>query len=723
MALRADREGFLLGERVDIDTRWMASALEIWTAIKRDTGAMLALMAGRRSGVAAQKGLGARAAEVRARPASVAEPVRGAALAAPASNVVPIRPVALQPATPRRPAQTRSAPAVVRQRDEKGRFIAAAEPRRHRSSGNSRPDEDDGAEAAESITRKLASAVADSIKGSSGAAAQGVEQIDPVLGAAKELGDIASPLTSAAKGVGGGLFRSVLDRRERKKQREQAKETAKENIKATIPWYRRILKALGDQNGGSGGGLLGGLASLLGGGIGGGLLKAIGIGGGAAAGAVLLSRVKAALGLGKAAAAVGAGITGVATATGAERAAGAAANGGRLAAMGRGALGVGKAALGRVMLPITAITSAMESYNTSTEDYAKRLGWEEGESVAKDITARTVGVLSDFGNALTFGLADRIGNWMSGGGFNRSTAPGTTTTTTPSATSTPSGRPNPTAKSEPASAVNGATGTASMDAIQAAIVKLESNGRDDAKAGSSSATGAGQFIDDTWLSMIRRHRPELAQGKSAKELLALRTDGQLSREMVAAYMQDNANHLTGRGLAANAQNLYAAHHFGPQGGVKFARAGDDDLVDSFLSKGQIRANPYLRGLTKAQLTQNWAKRGLPVGAGDTALAAGNAVSQPSAVPLASAARTRAATTPAVVSARSMSGTTATAGPSAAQLQVPPAPSQPVKIGSNGRGQAPVEVIVPQPLTQNLPDRGVANLATGGMGGGMGQRMG
>ena len=108
MALRADREGFLLGERVDIDTRWMASALEIWTAIKRDTGAMLALMAGRRSGVAAQKGLGTRAAEARARPAPVAEPVRGVAVSSTASNVVPIRPVALQPAAPRRPAPTRT---------------------------------------------------------------------------------------------------------------------------------------------------------------------------------------------------------------------------------------------------------------------------------------------------------------------------------------------------------------------------------------------------------------------------------------------------------------------------------------------------------------------------------------------------------------------------------------------------------------------------------------
>ncbi len=721
MALRADRDGFLLGERVEIDTRWMARALEIWKEIKRDTGAMLAIMA-RRSGVAAPRGLETRSAEVRAHTVSVAEPVRREAPAASVARVVPIRPVELVPAAPRRPSPAASAAAAVRQRDEKGRFIAAAEPKRRTSQnprGQQQEDDDSGSDGASALSRKVASAIADGILGGTGAAAQGVEQIDPVLGAAKELGDLASPLTGAAKGVGGGLFRSVMDRRERKKQRDQARETAKENIKVTIPWYRRILKALDEKTGGVGGGLLGGLGSVLAGGVGGGLLRALGIGGGAVAGVGLLSRVRAALGLGKAAAAVGAGVTGVATATGAARAAGAAANGGRLAALGRGALGAGKAALGKVMLPITAITSAFESYNTSTEEYARRLGWEEGESVAKDITARTVGVLSDFGNALTFGLADRLGNWVSGNGFVRS-APATTT---PRANPAASGRPNPTAKSEPASAGNGTAGPASMEAIDAAIIKLESGGRDDAKAGSSSATGAGQFIDDTWLSMIRRHRPDLAHGKSAKELLALRTDGALSREMVSAYRKDNANYLMGRGLDANAQNLYAAHHFGPQGGAKFARAADGDLVDSFLTKGQIRANPYLRGMTKGQLTQNWAKRGLPVGAAEAPAVAGNAVSQPSAVPLASAARAGAATTPPAVSPRSMSGRTAAAGPSAAQLKVPPAPPQQVQIGSSSRGPTPVEVIVPQPLTQNVSDRGVANLATGGMGGGMGQRMG
>src|SRR5690606_32424197 len=47
------------------------------------------------------------------------------------------------------------------------------------------------------------------------------------------------------------------------------------------------------------------------------------------------------------------------------------------------------------------------------------------------------------------------------------------------------------------------------ESIDAAIVQLESGGVDTAKAGTSSATGAGQFIDSTWLSVVKRHRPDI----------------------------------------------------------------------------------------------------------------------------------------------------------------------------------------------------------------------
>src|SRR5690625_1340681 len=150
------------------------------------------------------------------------------------------------------------------------------------------------------------------------------------------------------------------------------------------------------------------------------------------------------------------------------------------------------------------------------------------------------------------------------------------------------------------------------ESIDAAIILLESGGVDSAKNPESSAAGAGQFIESTWLDMIRRYRPELADGRSREEVLALRSDGSLSREMVSAYRRENAAYLQSGGVQATAVNLYAAHHFGPKGGVAFGRASDDTPMSDILSAGQMNANPYLRGKTKAQVVDGWRRRGLPV---------------------------------------------------------------------------------------------------------------
>lgn len=149
--------------------------------------------------------------------------------------------------------------------------------------------------------------------------------------------------------------------------------------------------------------------------------------------------------------------------------------------------------------------------------------------------------------------------------------------------------------------------------IDAAIVQLESAGVDTATATTSSATGAGQFVKSTWLQVIRKHRPDLAEGKTDEEILALRTDGALSREMVAAYRRDNTAILQANGVQTTAENVYAAHHFGPGGAVAFARASGDTPMSEILTAGQMRANPYLQGKTKAEVIAMWRRRGLPGG--------------------------------------------------------------------------------------------------------------
>lgn len=137
---------------------------------------------------------------------------------------------------------------------------------------------------------------------------------------------------------------------------------------------------------------------------------------------------------------------------------------------------------------------------------------------------------------------------------------------------------------------------------------LESGGRADARNPNSTATGADQFIESTWLDMVNSARPAWATGKSREELLAMRTDPLKSAEMAKEYARQNAAKLEAQGLPANNVNLYAAHHFGPGGGVKFAKADDATPIEDILTPEQIAANPYLAGKTKGEVIDNWMSR-------------------------------------------------------------------------------------------------------------------
>lgn len=170
-----------------------------------------------------------------------------------------------------------------------------------------------------------------------------------------------------------------------------------------------------------------------------------------------------------------------------------------------------------------------------------------------------------------------------------------------------------------AAIINGGSPSEAVDVasgdVDSMIVDLETGGNDKAKNPTSSATGAGQFLDSTWLSTIKAHKPELARGKTNEELLGMRTDGKLAREMVTAYRQDNARALTARGVPATAVNLYAAHHFGPGGAVKFANLPDSAPMSKVLSPRELAANKYLQGKTVGDVKANWAKRGMKDGGG------------------------------------------------------------------------------------------------------------
>lgn len=144
------------------------------------------------------------------------------------------------------------------------------------------------------------------------------------------------------------------------------------------------------------------------------------------------------------------------------------------------------------------------------------------------------------------------------------------------------------------------------------IIGIESGGNANAKNPRSSATGLGQFIDSTWLDMIKRHRPDLA-GLPRSEILAMRSDPQLSRQMTDAYAAENAERLSKAGFEASPGNTYLAHFAGPSGAVKVLGADPTAPVSSVLGLNVVRANPFLAKMTAGDLIA-WAGQKMGGGA-------------------------------------------------------------------------------------------------------------
>ncbi|MFI0401017.1 MAG: hypothetical protein ACH34X_18190 [Thiolinea sp.] len=140
-----------------------------------------------------------------------------------------------------------------------------------------------------------------------------------------------------------------------------------------------------------------------------------------------------------------------------------------------------------------------------------------------------------------------------------------------------------------------------MNAVVDRMIGAESAGKADAKNPLSSAEGLGQFIDSTWLKMVKKHRPDVASGKSDQDILDLKTNGALSREMTARYAEDNMQELQSSGFEATGRNVYLAHHFGAGGARSLLRADPNIPVASVVSAQVIQQNPYMRGKTVGQV--------------------------------------------------------------------------------------------------------------------------
>lgn len=137
-----------------------------------------------------------------------------------------------------------------------------------------------------------------------------------------------------------------------------------------------------------------------------------------------------------------------------------------------------------------------------------------------------------------------------------------------------------------------------------AQIGLESGNRINAHNPMSSAAGPGQFINSTWLSVLKAHHPDIAAGKSDEQLLALRTDPQswdLNRQMVADYRTDNAVALRSAGIEPTDGLLSVAHTLGPEGAIAVYRAAPGTSLASLMPAAAVAANPWMKGMTTDRL--------------------------------------------------------------------------------------------------------------------------
>ena len=148
-------------------------------------------------------------------------------------------------------------------------------------------------------------------------------------------------------------------------------------------------------------------------------------------------------------------------------------------------------------------------------------------------------------------------------------------------------------------------GGGAVDALVNRIVQVESGGNAAAKNPLSTATGLGQFIESTWLRMMRSYRPDLASRMDRRALLALRTDPALSREMVRNLARESESYLRVRGHQVTPGRLYLAHFLGAEGADRSLRNAPDATVLAVMGAGVVAANPFLRGMTNGQM-QAWA---------------------------------------------------------------------------------------------------------------------
>lgn len=141
------------------------------------------------------------------------------------------------------------------------------------------------------------------------------------------------------------------------------------------------------------------------------------------------------------------------------------------------------------------------------------------------------------------------------------------------------------------------------------IIQTESAGVPTARNPRSSATGLGQFIDSTWLSVAPTVAQRLGQdisGMPREQVLALRNDPDWSKAAILVLADQNRAAMEpALGRKAGEGDLRLAHGFGSQGALGILQGDPTRLADQHFPPNVMSANPHLRGKTLADIMKQY----------------------------------------------------------------------------------------------------------------------
>lgn len=142
--------------------------------------------------------------------------------------------------------------------------------------------------------------------------------------------------------------------------------------------------------------------------------------------------------------------------------------------------------------------------------------------------------------------------------------------------------------------------------------QVESGMRADARAGTSSASGLYQFIEQSWLAVVKKHGADHGLGWAAENItegangrltvndpgtrqaiLALRNDPNAASLMAAEHASDNKTSIENSlGRTATGTDLYMAHFLGLGGARNFLKTmeSNPDAAGAALFPAAARAN-------------------------------------------------------------------------------------------------------------------------------------